>query len=79
MVPNYQSLWYNYDEPEKRLSFWQASEEIIPDELKEKLQLSVVPTFLIYSNGELKCHIKGARYTDIVKGIDDFIPEGPDD
>ena len=47
--------------------------------VKEKIKLSVVPTFLIFANGELKCHIEGAKYTDVVKGIDDFIPEGPDD
>ena len=31
MVPNYQSLWFEYENPEQRMSFWTCSEEFLPD------------------------------------------------
>ena len=37
MVPNYQSLWFEYENPESRLSFWTCTESYIPDEIKDKL------------------------------------------
>ena len=48
MVANYAAIWFEIEEPEKRISFWHASENVIPDEVKEELKLSNVPRFLIY-------------------------------
>ena len=79
MVPNYQTLWYSYDEPETRLSFWQCPEENLPEDLKEKLKLTVTPRYLIYANGKKACEIDGAKYNELVDGINANIPEGPDD
>ena len=79
IVPNYATLWYNYDNPEVRLSFWQCNEEFLPEKLKEDLKLSVVPRFLIYSGGKLKAEINGVRYNDIENAIGEHIPEDPDD
>ena len=79
MVPNYQTLWFTYDEPEKRLSFWQCPEECLPDDLKAKMALNVIPRYLIYANGKQVCDIKGAKYNELQAGIDQNIPEGPDD
>lgn len=59
MIPNYASLWFSYDEPETRLSFWHLPEEQIPEDLKPKLTLSVTPLFLIFAGGKLACTIKG--------------------
>ena len=53
MIPNYQTLWFSYDEPETRLSFWHLTEENMPEDLKEKLKLDVKPRFLIYANGKM--------------------------
>ena len=39
MVPNYNSIWFSMDEPATKISFWQASETVIPDEVKEELKL----------------------------------------
>ena len=79
MVPNYQTLWFSYDEPEKRLSFWQCPEESLPEDLKSKMALSVIPRYLIFANGKQACEIKGAKYNDLVDGINANIPEGPDE
>ena len=79
MVPNYQTLWFTYDEPEKRLSFWQCPEECLPDDLKAKMALNVIPRYLIFANGKQVCDIKGAKYNELQAGIDQNIPEGPDD
>jgi hypothetical protein len=54
MVLNYQKLWYTYDKPELRLSFFQCTESNLPDEVKADLKLDVSPRFLIYHKGELK-------------------------
>ena len=61
MVANYQSMWYNYDEPEKRLGFWQCPEECFPEDMVPP-NLTLVPKFLVYGNGELKTTIDGAKY-----------------
>ena len=65
MVPNYNSIWFSIDEPESRISFWHASENVIPDEMKEELKLTNVPRFLIYNKGELRAEIKGARFVEL--------------
>ena len=41
MVPNYQSLWFEYENPESRLSFWTCPESNLPDEIKEKFKLDI--------------------------------------
>ena len=79
MVPNYQSLWFEYENPESRLSFWTCAESFLPDELKEQLKLEVSPRFLIYQGGQLKKEIKGARYVDLQNAVSEFIPQEPDD
>ena len=39
METNYPAIWFSYDEPEQRLSFWQCCESNLPEDLKNKLQL----------------------------------------
>ena len=48
MEQNYQSMWFSMEDPEHRISFWQAPEGVIPDEWKEKLKLTVEPRFLVF-------------------------------
>ena len=76
---NYQTIWFNYDNPEVRLSFWQCNENCLPAKLREELKLSVVPRFLIYAGGKLKAEISGVRFNDIENAIGEHIPEDPDD
>ena len=40
MAPNYVSIWFSMDNPENRVSFWQASEAVIPEETREELKLN---------------------------------------
>mmetsp|Transcript_17579 Transcript_17579/g.29678 ORF Transcript_17579/g.29678 Transcript_17579/m.29678 type:complete len:87 (-) Transcript_17579:243-503(-) len=40
MEPNYPSIWFSYEEPEKRLSFWTCNEKFIPEEVLSKLELT---------------------------------------
>ena len=79
MVPNYPSIWFSYDDPESRLSFYQCSEEFVPEELLAELKLSIKPCFLIYHQGKQLEVIKGAKYVDLTNAIDKYVPEGPDD
>ena len=79
MTPNYQTLWFSYDEPATRLSFWQCVEENLTEELREKLKLDVMPKFIIFAGGKLVSEIHGAKYNDLMEAIDTNIPEGPED
>ena len=79
MVPNYQSLWFEYENPESRLSFWTCPESLLPEELKEKFKLDIQPRFVIYHAGQVKREIKGARYVDLQNAINELIPQEPDD
>ena len=75
MVPNYVNIWFSIDEPAQRISFWHASETVIPEETKEELKLNNVPRFLIYYKGELKSEIKGAKYVELEKSIKESLPQ----
>ena len=79
MIPNYQTLWFSYDEPETRLSFWHCNEENIPEDLKAKVQLEVKPRFLIFAGGKMVANISGAKFNELADGINANIPEGPED
>ena len=61
------------DEPEKKISFWQASETVIPEETKEELKLGIAPTFLVYYKGELKAKIDGARFDELEAAINENV------
>ena len=79
MVPNYQTLFFSYEDPENRIGFFQYPESNMSDELKEKLNLSIIPRYLVVANGAIQEEIKGAMYVDLVSAIDKYIPEGPED
>ena len=79
MVPNYQSLHFSYEQPEKRgPKFWTCTESNIPEEMKETLKLDIQPRFLIFHCGELKKTVSGAKFVDLQNAINEFIPAEPD-
>ena len=55
--------------------FWQCSEEFLPEELREKLKLDVVPRFLVFQGGEQRKEISGARLDGLELAIKEFIPD----
>ena len=57
------------------MCFWQCSEEFLPEELKERLKLDVVPRFLVYQGGEIRKEIHGAKLVDLIEAIKEFIPD----
>ena len=63
MVPNYASLWFSYDEPETRLSFWHLPEEHIPE---EQLKARVV---LIFKNKRSSNNIDNYRPISLTNSI----------
>ena len=75
MEANYATLYFGIENPESRIQFLQVCEDFLPDELKEKLKLDVVPRFLVYQGGELKKEIQGAKLVDLTDAINEFVPE----
>ena len=51
MESNYPALFFLIDDPDSRISFWQCSEDNLPEEYKAKLALTCVPRFLIFESG----------------------------
>jgi len=76
MSHNYKTLYYSFDEAEKRLQFWTCDVAFVPQEVKEELNLEVTckPKFLIYCEGELKGNIDGADYTKVEQVVTTYIP-----
>ena len=79
MVPNYQALFFNYDDPENRITFYQYPESAMSDEMREQMALTIVPRFIIVAGGKQVVEIKGAHYVELVNEINKHIPEGPED
>ncbi len=80
MVPNYQGIFFNYDDPDNRLAFFHWAESNMSEEFKEKIApMDIIPRFVIIANGKIATQIKGALYVDLINAIEKFIPEGPDD
>ena len=79
MEPNYSPMFLQYDDAENRLGLFTCSEEFFSEEDQAKLQLSVIPKFLIYQGGILRQTIDGAKYDELCAAITKYIPEGPED
>ena len=75
MEINYTTLWFQIDSPENRVAFWQCNEHNLPAEMRDKMNLSVVPRFLVYAGGSLCKEIQGAKFVDIEAAINDNLPE----
>ena len=75
MEPSFQTIWFSYDDPANRMEFWQCVEENIPDRLREKMDLTLVPRFLIYQGGEQRAEIQGVRYNQVLEAFEKYIPE----
>ena len=79
MVPNYAQLFFSYEDPDNRLNFFQYPESNMSDEMKERMNLSIIPRFIVLANGAQVSEISGAHYVELVSAIDKNIPEGPED
>ena len=77
MEDNYKALWFGIEDgdPEGRVAFWQAQEDVIPEEMLAKLQLTLIPRFLIIQGGQIKKEINGARLVDIQECMMDLLPD----
>ena len=69
MQPNYRTIYYNYEEAEKRIEFYTCDSHFIPDEVKSLFRLSCKPKFLVFYEGELKVQIEGADFNKISMAV----------
>ena len=79
MDPNYATLYYMFEDPDNRIKFYRANENVIPEEAREKLELNATPRFILYRGGKIVHQIKGARYNELVDAINKHIPEHNDE
>ena len=79
MVPNYASLFFNFDDPENRIAFYQYPESAMSDTMKADMALDIKPRYIIVSNGNISATIEGNHYVELCAAINKFIPEGPED
>ncbi|TNV85355.1 hypothetical protein FGO68_gene1080 [Halteria grandinella] len=74
MNQNYRTIWFNYEEADKRLEFYTIDSTVLPKEYADKFHASCKPRFVIYLEGELKANIDGADYTKIESTVSTYIP-----
>lgn len=48
MNQNYRTIWYNYEEADKRLEFYTIDHAILPKEFQDKFHAACKPRFIIY-------------------------------
>ena len=75
MVPNYQTLINTYDDADNRFAFFQFPECNMSDEFKEKMNLDIIPRYILIAGGHIAAEIKGAKYVELVDALNKFIPE----
>ena len=74
MNSNYRTIFFNFEEADKRLEFWTCESSDLPKEFQDKLRVTCKPKFLIYLEGELKAEIDGADFTKIETVVTTYIP-----
>ena len=79
MVPNYQSLINSYDNADARFGFYQFPESAMNDEMKEKMNMNIIPKYIVLAEGKIAAEIHGVHYVEIVDALNKFIPEMGDD
>ena len=68
MEQNYKTLWFSIidRDPVGRLAFWQCLVDFVPPEVLEKIgEVTIVPKYIVFKNGQIKNIIDGAKYTQI--------------
>ena len=65
MVPNYASLFFNFDDPENRLAFYQYPESAMSEEMKAEMKLDIKPRYIVISNGNIAATIEGNHYVEL--------------
>ena len=73
--PNYSAIFFTYEDSDNRMAFYQCSEENLPEALRNKLKLTLIPRFLIYQNGDLKQEIDVVIYNEFVDAFEKHLPE----
>ena len=63
MGSNYRTIYFSYEEADKRIEFWTCENTFLPEDVAAPLTITCKPTFLVYVEGEQKAVIVGADYT----------------
>ena len=77
MEQNYRSIYFNLPEADKRIEFWTACEEIIPEDIQAKLnhgKISCKPRFALFLEGEKVDEIDGVDFTRLEAAINKHVP-----
>lgn len=74
MNTNYRTIYFNYEEADKRLEFWTIDCTLLPKEIAERMTVTCKPKFMVYSEGELRGDIDGADFTKIETLVATYIP-----
>ena len=75
MEHNYKAMWFQTEEPEGRIAFFQCDESLIPEEYKLNKECTLIPMFAIYKGGECKKVVHGARLNEIQDQVSFHLPE----
>ena len=78
----YQTLWYEFDLPEKRVEFWSSPEDHLTEEIRADFEhgpLSCRPRFLLFCKGEKVAEIENCDYTALRSAVHKHIPDVDDD
>eukprot|EP00949_MAST-11_sp_MAST-11-sp1_P004996 g4996.t1 len=80
MRPTFERIFLSLDNPEKMVSFINVNEEADIAALKEFTdQQSCKPLFVLWKNGEVVLHIKGANAPEVSASIQSNLPKLEED
>ena len=75
MHTNYRTLYYGFEDAEKRVEFWTCDISLVPDELKEKIgTITCKPRFIVIVDGDIKANVDGVNFTAIEYAVTTFVP-----
>ena len=77
MEQTYRNMFVTLDEDFKRMEFFSASEEFIPEEIRSELEfgrLTCKPRFILFFEGEKMCEIDGADCTKLAIKLRQHLP-----
>ena len=76
MNQNYKTIFFGFEEAEKRLEIYTCESSLVLEEVFTTLSglFTCKPRFLIYVEGALKAEVDGVDYTKIENTIQTYIP-----
>ena len=77
MTSNYQTIWFDQEEPEKRIEFWSCDTGLMPESVMCELKhgpVDVKPRFLLFKSGEKVGEVSGCDYAELTELIKKHIP-----